>query len=239
LTDYDKTVELIECFQNGDKDAGEELLKENTGLVWSIAKRFFGRGVDMEDLYQLGCVGFIKAATSFDTNFGTRFSTYAVPKISGEIRRFLRDDGPVKVSRTIKEKYILLRNAQNALSSQLLRDPTVNELSDKTGFTIEEIALVMSAMQGTQSLQRETGDEGFTLESVLGQTGIEEEILERISVREAVSSLEEREKAVINLRYYHSLTQEKTAKVLGVSQVQVSRIERKAVNSLRELLKVK
>ena len=209
------------------------------GLVWSIAKRFLGRGVDADDLYQLGCVGFIKAVTSFDTQYGTRFSTYAVPKISGEIRRFLRDDGPVKISRTIKEKYVVLKTAQCELASKLQREPTVSELSSKTGFTNEETAMILSAMQQTQSLQQETGEEGFTLESIIGNDGMEEDIVDRICVREAVNSLEEKEKTVINLRYYHSLTQEKAAKVLGVSQVQISRIERKAVNALRELLKVK
>ena len=164
------TEELIVKSQQGDKAAGEMLIKENSGLIWSVAKRFVGRGTDMDDLYQLGCLGFIKAIEGFDTNYGTQFSTYAVPKITGEIRRYLRDDGAIKVSRTIKERAATIKSARTKLIHTLGREPTVTEISDKTGFTAEEIAIAESATATTESIYRESGDEGFTLESVVHET---------------------------------------------------------------------
>lgn len=236
MISYSEAEQLIIAAQQGDNEACEKLLRENSGLIWSITRRYMGRGVDTDDLYQLGCVGFLKAVRSFDTEYGTRFSTYAVPKIAGEIRRFLRDDGPVKVSRTIKERAASIRAADAHLSGTLGREPTLSELSEKTGYSAEEIAVAETATAATESLQKETGEDGFTLESVLGECGMEDEIVERLTIRNAVLSLDEKERLVINLRYYHGLTQEKAAKVLGVSQVQISRLERRAVKILRELL---
>ena len=158
---------LIKRAQQGDRDAAGQLVEENSGLIWSVARRFFGRGVDPDDLYQLGCVGFLKAVQGFDESFGTQFSTYAVPKISGEIRRFLRDDGAVKVSRGIKERAALVKNARLSLSQQLGREPTVSEVAEETGLTIEDIASCETATSAAESLQGERGEDGFTREQAL------------------------------------------------------------------------
>ena len=182
-----ETITLITQAQQGDRTATERLVTENTGLIWSIARRYFGRGVEPDDLFQLGCVGFLKAVEGFDTAYGTQFSTYAVPKIAGEIRRFLRDDGAVKVSRSIKERAAAIKKTR----------------------------------------------EGFSLEDVLCTDGMEEKLLEKLALREALRHLGEKERLVIQLRYYHSLTQQRVAELIGVSQVQVSRIEKKALERLR------
>ena len=231
-----RTEELIAQAQNGDRGAGEQLILENSGLIWSVARRFLGRGTEADDLYQLGCLGFLKAVDGFDLNFGTQFSTYAVPKITGEIRRFLRDDGAVKVSRSIKEQAATIKAIRNTLSSALGREPTILEISHQTGFTPEEIALAENATACTESIHRQTGEDGFTLENILTDTESEERMVEKIALRQAVDRLSEREGMVIKLRYFHGLTQDRTAKVLQVSQVQVSRIEKKAIEHLRDLL---
>lgn len=230
-------TELILRSQQGDQQASEQLVMENAGLIWSVAKRFLGRGTEADDLYQLGCLGFLKAVEGFDLNYGTQFSTYAVPKISGEIRRFLRDDGAVKVSRTVKEQSASIKIARAALTTDLGREPSLTELSEKTGLTPEEIAFAEAATAATESIQRKFGEEGFALEQILTDTESEEIMVERISLRQAIARLPEKEKTVIQLRYFHSLTQERVAKVLGVSQVQVSRIEKRAIQSLRTLLR--
>ena len=232
-----KTEELIAKFQVGDRDAGEQLIIENSGLIWSVARRFLGRGAESDDLYQLGSVGFLKAAEGFDLNYGTQFSTYAVPKIAGEIRRFLRDDGAVKVSRGIKERAATIKSARNQLIHQLEREPTVQEVSNYTGISVEDIALAETATACVESIQQESGDEGFTLESILSDTDTEEELLEKFSLRQAISNLPERDAMVIHLRYFHGLTQQKVSQILNVSQVQISRIEKKALSRLKELLK--
>ena len=227
---------LLEAAQKGDNDACERLLVENSGLIWSVAKRYYGRGVESEDLYQLGCLGFLKAVRGFDLNYGTQFSTYAVPKIAGEIRRFLRDDGVVKVSRTVKERSTAIRLAKERLSVQLGREPTLSELSTATGLEPEEIAAAETATLTVASIHSESGEEGFTLEAVLGEGGMEDEVVERLALRSAIDALPERERQVIFLRFYKNLPQDRAAKVLGVSQVQVSRIERRAVEHLRQAL---
>ena len=226
--------ELIRRAQNGDKEASERLVTENAGLIWSVAKRFLGRGTEAEDLYQLGCLGFLKAVEGFDLEFGTQFSTYAVPKISGEIRRFLRDDGAIKVSRSLKERSAAVRSARALLGSALGREPSLKELSDHLGLAPEDIAQAEAATREVESIHRECGEEGFTLESILTDTESEERMLEKIALRQAIAELPEREKCVISLRYFHGLTQDRVAKVLDVSQVQVSRIEKKAIGILRD-----
>ena len=231
-----RTEELIARSQAGDESAGEALVTENSGLIWSVARRFIGRGVEADDLYQLGCLGFLKAVEGFDLAFGTQFSTYAVPKIAGEIRRFLRDDGAVKVSRSIKEQAATIKSVRNTLTQALGREPTIQEISHQTGFTPEEIALAENATACTESINRQTGEDGFSLENILTDTESEEKLVERISLRQAVDKLPERENMVIKLRYFHGLTQDRAAKVLQVSQVQVSRIEKKALQRLRELM---
>lgn len=232
-----RTEELIHLAQQGDREASEQLVTENSGLIWSVARRFIGRGVETEDLYQLGCLGFLKAVEGFDLSYGTQFSTYAVPKISGEIRRFLRDDGTLKVSRSLKEQAASIKSVRNKLTALLGREPTIQELSDQTGFSAEEIAIAETATAATESIQQETGEDGFCLESILTDTESEERMVERIALRQAVEKLPERERLVIQLRYYHSLTQQRVAKVMNVSQVQVSRIEKKALEKIREFMR--
>ena len=227
---------LLEAARKGDNDACERMMEENAGLIWSVVKRYYGRGTDPEDLYQLGCLGFLKAVRGFDPAYGCQFSTYAVPKIAGEIRRYLRDDGAVKVSRGVKERAAAIRQARVRLSQRLGREPTLSELSAETGLEPEDIAAAEEASLPVASLQMKAGEDGFTLESMLGTEGMEEGVVERLALRGAVEALPERERQVIFLRYYKNLTQEKTAKVLGVSQVQISRIERKAMGRLRQAL---
>ena len=228
--------DLIISAQAGDQQATEKLVAENSGLIWSVAKRFMGRGAEPDDLYQLGCLGFLKAVEGFDTQYGTQFSTYAVPKIAGEIRRFLRDDGAVKVSRGLKEQALAIRSARNRLTGALGREPTIQEISRQTGLTPEEIALAEAATAATESIQKETGDEGFSLENILTDTESEERMVEKIALRQAIEGLPERERLVVRLRYFHGLTQQRVAKVMSVSQVQVSRIEKKALAMLRSLM---
>lgn len=231
-----RTEELIKRAQSGDREAMETLVEENSGLIWAVTRRFLSRGTEADDLYQLGCLGFLKAVEGFDLTYGTQFSTYAVPKISGEIRRFLRDDGAVKVSRSLKEQASTIRTVRNQLTTALGREPTIAEISRQTGFSPEEIALAETATAATESIQRETGEEGFSLENVLTDTETEEKMVEKIALRQAIDALAEREAMVIKLRYFHGLTQQRVAKVLNVSQVQVSRIEKKAILQLRELM---
>lgn len=227
---------LLRRAQEGDREAAERLVTENSGLIWSVARRFFGRGTDPEDLYQLGCVGFLKAIEGFDESFGTRFSTYAVPKISGEIRRFLRDDGAVKVSRGVKEQAAKIRKARLLLEQRYGREPRLSELAEETGLSAEDIAFAETATGPADSIHRESGEDGFTLELVLGDYGAEERMVEQVALRAAVEQLPEKEKQVIALRYFHGLTQQSCARVLGVSQVQISRLERRAVDMLRKKL---
>lgn len=227
---------LLEAARSGDSQACEQVLLENNGLIWSVVRRYYGRGVEPDDLYQLGCMGFLKAVQGFDPAFGTQFSTYAVPKIAGEIRRFLRDDGPVKVSRGLKERGTSIRGARSRLANQLGREPTLSELAEDTGLSPEEIAAAETATEPVVSLQMETGDNGLTLEGVLSSGNEEENVVERLALRAAIGKLPEREQQVLLLRYYRGMTQMDTARVLGVSQVQVSRLERRGLEKLRQEL---
>ena len=226
-------LELLRAAQEGDREACEQAVLENNGLIWSVVRRYYGRGVDPEDLYQLGCLGFLKAIQGFDFDYGTCFSTYAVPKIAGEIRRFLRDDGTIKVGRGLREQAQTLYTVRQRMRQQLGREPALSELSEATGWTVEEIAQVDLATDTPESLQRETAD-GLTLEGTLGTEAPEEGLVERIALREAIDQLPEKERMTILLRYFKGLTQDQTARILGVSQVQVSRLERRGLKRLRE-----
>ena len=211
-----ETATLLQAAQAGDQGACSRLVEENQGLIWSVVKRYARKGQDSEDLYQLGCLGFLKAVHGFDLAFGTQFSTYAVPKIAGEIRRFLRDDGPVKVSRGQKEQALAIHRARNQLTAQLGREPTLSELAQATGLTPEDIASADLATAAVASP--------------------EEDLVERVALRTAIDRLPQQQRMLILLRYYKGLTQDKTAKILGVSQVQVSRLEKKAIQFLRQEL---
>lgn len=220
----------------GDREAAGRLIEENSGLIWSVARRFFGRGTDAEDLFQLGCVGFLKAIDGFDPEFGTKFSTYAVPKISGEIRRFLRDDGAVKVSRSVKEQAAQIRALRQNMEQRMGREPSISELSAELGISPEDIAFAETATGPAESLQRQSGEDGFTLELVLGDYSAEEKMVEHVALRSAIEKLPQRERQVVALRYYHGMTQQNCARVMKVSQVQISRLERRAVDLLRQYL---
>ena len=227
------STELLRAAQEGDRDACEQAVVENNGLIWSIVRRYYGRGVDPDDLYQLGCLGFLKAVKGFDFSYGTCFSTYAVPKIAGEIRRFLRDDGAIKVSRSIREQAQILYAARERLRQELGREPVLSELSQATGLAAEEIAQIEQATDTPESLQLETSD-GLTLEGILGTDAPEDRMVEQIALREAIDHLPEKERLAILLRYFKGLTQAQTAKIMKVSQVQVSRLERRGLSKLRE-----
>lgn len=227
------STELLRAAQEGDRDACEQAVVENNGLIWSIVRRYYGRGVDPDDLYQLGCLGFLKAVKGFDFSYGTCFSTYAVPKIAGEIRRFLRDDGAIKVSRSIREQAQILYAARERLRQELGREPVLSELSQATGLAAEEIAQIEQATDTPESLQLETSD-GLTLEGMLGTDAPEDRMVEQIALREAIDHLPEKERLTILLRYFKGLTQAQTAKIMKVSQVQVSRLERRGLSKLRE-----
>ena len=226
---------LLERAQEGDDEACQQVLTENSGLIWSIVKRYYGCGVETDDLYQLGCIGFIKAVKGFDLNYGTQFSTYAVPKISGEIRRFLRDDGAIKVGRTIREKGQTLWSARERLRHQLGREARLSELSEATGISVEEIASIDLATIAPESLQQETA-EGLTLESILRAEDGEETMLRTLALRQAVEALPEKERTIIALRYFRAYTQQECAAVVHISQVQVSRLEKRALKQLRTLV---
>jgi len=227
------TLDLIRAAQEGDDCACGRMVEENSGLIWSVVRRYYGRGVEPDDLYQLGCLGFLKAVRGFDFSYGTCFSTYAVPKIAGEIRRFLRDDGSIKVARGIREQAQMLYSIRERIRSELGREPALSELAEASGLTVEEIAQADLATGEMESLQQENSD-GLTLEGMLGTDSPEDGLVERLALRESIDRLPEKERMTILLRYFKGLTQEQTARILRVSQVQVSRLERKGLQRLRE-----
>ena len=233
---YEKQLCLLQKAQQGDEQAKEQLVRDNQALVWSIVKRYTGRGTEAEDLFQLGSIGLLKAIQGFDCAYGTKFSTYAVPKIAGEMRRFLRDDGTIKISRTIKELGYRISAARQSLHQTLQRSPTISELAEYLDITPEEIASCETALLPTDSLQREISDDGTTLEQLLGDQCMEETVLESLSLQEAMRQLDARAQQVLLLRYFRGQTQQTCARQLGISQVQVSRLERKAIVKLRQIL---
>lgn len=224
---------LLRRASDGDRTAESALVEENSGLIHTIARRYYGRGLEPEDLYQLACVGFIKAVRGFDPALGNEFSTYAVPKIAGEIRRFLRDDGAVKVSRAVKERAMRVRRIQSELESRLGRSPGVSELAAAAGLTPEEVATCEQAEVSVDSLERELSG-GGRLGDLIGDEGMEERTCLYLSLEEALETLPERERQVIALRYARDMTQQQVSRIIGVSQVQVSRIEKHAIAMLRQ-----
>ena len=232
----ERMTALLRRASDGDRTAESALVEENSGLIHTIARRYYGRGLEPEDLYQLACVGFIKAVRGFDPALGNEFSTYAVPKIAGEIRRFLRDDGAVKVSRAVKERAMRVRRIQSELESRLGRSPGVSELAAAAGLTPEEVAACEQAEISVDSLERELSG-GGRLGDLIGDEGMEERTCLYLSLEEALETLPERERQVIALRYARDMTQQQVSRIIGVSQVQVSRIEKRAIEKLREMLR--
>lgn len=227
---------LLEQAASGDRDAEAQLIEDNSGLIWSIVRRYYGRGTEPDDLYQLACVGFIKAVRGFDVSLGNEFSTYAVPKIAGEIRRFLRDDGAVKVSRAVKERAVRVRRLQSDWESRNGRSPTVSELAQAAGLTVEEVAACEQVDVSVDSLERELSG-GGRVGDLVGDEGMEERTCLHLSLHEALQDLPERDRQVLSLRYSRDLTQQQVSRIVGVSQVQVSRIEKRAIEKLREMLR--
>lgn len=223
--------------QIGDQTAMEALLQENTPLVWSVAKRFYGRGCEPEDLFQLGAIGLLKAIRAFDLQRPVELSTYAVPMIMGEIRRFLRDDGPVKVSRTLRERAAMLRQLQTRLENDTGQSPRLSDLCRESGLQPEEVLEALNAPRDTDSLDAALPGQERTLGEMLPAGG-EGRVVESLALQEAISRLEPQLRQVILLRYMRDLTQQKIAVLLGITQVQVSRLEKKArlqlQNALRE-----
>lgn len=234
----ENNIELIKEAQNGNKDAEELLVKNNVGLVKSITKRFLGRGYDEEDLFQIGSIGLIKAIKRFDDKFGVKFSTYAVPMIIGEIKRFLRDDNIIKVSRSTKEKSLKAKFAVEELEYKLGREPTINELADYIGMDVEALVMVLNSDNTPLSLDgaynQEKDDE--VLMDKISDNYNESDLLNSLALKEAINKLEPREKQIIILRYFKDMTQSQISEILGISQVQVSRIEKKVLDKIRNEL---
>ena len=233
-------LEVLRAAQEGDRDACEQAVLENNGLIWSVVRRYYGRGVEPDDLYQLACVGFIKAVRGFDVSRGNEFSTYAVPMIAGEIKRFLRDDGIIKVSRSIKEQNQRLRAAREALCTALGREPTLEELAAQIGVSCEEAAASMAADSPVESLSApaSAGEEtGLLLQDRLaGETAENEVLLDRMLLGDLLKMLNGRQREIIVRHYFYDQTQTQIAAQLGISQVQVSRIERKILGQMRAKL---
>lgn len=239
---YDNDMKIIERAQNGNKDDMTKLIENNNGLIWSIVRRFNGRGYDIEDLYQIGSIGFIKAIQRFDTSFEVRLSTYAVPYILGEIKRYIRDDGPIKVSRSIKELNVKIKELQKEYFNKYGRDITLEEISKELRISKEEITMALDSTRPVDSIEdaKYTDSKSDKTISILEQisTGRDEqtEITNKITIKNLISELEDEEKEIIMLRYYKQKTQMQVSKILGISQVQVSRIERKILEKMRKKL---
>ena len=236
--------ELIARSQSGERDATECLVEENSGLIWSVAKRFLGRGAELDDLYQLGCLGFLKAIEGFDEGFGTRFSTYAVPKISGEIRRFLRDDGLIKVSRTLKEQAYRIQQARQELELNLGCTPTLAELARHVGLSASEVSAALASCEAAVSFDSPIASSGragkeLTIQDALPDSRSDvENRVDQIALQEALTRLPETEAALIRLRYFKNHTQSQVGQILGMSQVQVSRKEKAILEFIRNKLNV-
>ncbi|MBQ0125123.1 MAG: sigma-70 family RNA polymerase sigma factor [Clostridiales bacterium] len=228
---------LIEKIKSGDASALDVLINSNMGLVKNISRRFIGRGTDYEDIVQIGTMGMIKAAKSFDTSYGTAFSTYAVPLIIGEIRRFLRDDGIIKVSRDIKKRAIAVLRAKDDFVKTHSREPKMSELCELLGFTSDEITEALDATSPICSLQDKIGDDGMTVESVTPSKDNEiDKATDVIALGEAIRTLDEQSRKIIALRFYKELSQQQTAKILGITQVKVSREEKRIFEKLKGYL---
>lgn len=234
------TMVLIERSHHGDKKAREQLVEENMGLIWSIVKRFTGRGTDMEDLFQIGAMGLIKAIDKFDTSFEVKFSTYAVPMIAGEIKRFLRDDGIVKVSRTLKENCWKIHRETEGFRQQQGREPTMEEVSKLTGLMPEEIAMALESSAEVESIYKtipqQDGSEICLLDRMESQGEGMQELLNKMVLEQLLEELSDEDRRLIVMRYLQEKTQSEVAKVMGVSQVQVSRLEKRILRQLRERL---
>ena len=235
----EEDIQKIEKAQSGDKNALEELIEENKGLIWSIVKRFYGRGHEPEDLYQIGCLGFIKSIKRFNTDFEVKLSTYAVPYMIGEIKRYIRDDGPVKVSRSIKDLGIKIRELQREKMNKQGKEPKIQEIAKELKVNLDDVILAMEAtnsvesIEGTKHINNKDGKSISLLDTLSSEKNEEETITNKLAIGQLLKELKDREKEIILLRYYKEKTQAQVAKILGISQVQVSRLERKILENMK------
>ena len=238
---FENSVEAIKKAQSGDKYEMERMIRDNNGLIWSIVKRFNGRGYDLEDLYQIGCMGFIKSIKRFDTNYDVKLSTYAVPYMIGEIKRYIRDDGPIKVSRSIKELQVRIKQLQEEYKNKNEEDITIEELSKKLKISKEDIAIALEASRPVESIDNtyksEKGEKSISLiEKISTEDNYEDIITNKIALKDAISKLEPKDRKIIMLRFFKEKTQSEVAKILGASQVQVSRAEKKILQKMKNIL---
>ena len=236
----ENNIELIKSAQAGDENSMERLIAQNMGLVKNIARRFIGRGAEYEDLIQIGTIGMLKAARSFDVSYGTVFSTYAVPLIIGEIRRFLRDDGIIKVSRELRRRGTVIMHEKELFISEHHREPKISELAERCSLTPEDVAYALDAVCPVFSLQETVGngdEDGSTLENFISSDENEiDRTTDRLALMEAVATLDDIERRIVNLRFFKELSQQQTAKILGLTQVKISREEKKIFDKLRRQL---
>ncbi|MCL2839096.1 MAG: SigB/SigF/SigG family RNA polymerase sigma factor [Oscillospiraceae bacterium] len=230
------TEELLARVKTGDKTAESTIIEQNMGLVWSVVKRFYNRGHEPDDLFQVGCIGMLKAVQKFDFSFDVKFSTYAVPVIMGEIKRFIRDDGIIKVSRSLKETAYRASVVKETLQKQLLREPTIAEIAEKLGISAEELATAMDAAIAPESIYAESETRKSQVEKLEAPEDYEGEVIDKLIIRDALSSFAPRERQIIILRYFKQKTQSQIAQMLGISQVQVSRIEKAALLQMRKII---
>ncbi len=236
---YENDMESIKKAQQGDKCELEKLIKHNNGLIWSIVRRFNGRGYELDDLYQIGCIGFIKSIKRFDTNFEVKLSTYAVPYMIGEIKRFIRDDGPIKVSRSIRELGIKIKELQKSYLIRKGREIKIEEIQEELKVTKEDISLALEVSKGVESIESATyinnkdGNQINLIDKISTDKNEEEIITNKIAIKELIKGLKQNEQQVIMLRFFKDKTQAQVAKILGVSQVQVSRIERRVLEQMK------
>ncbi|MGI6703495.1 MAG: RNA polymerase sporulation sigma factor SigF [Clostridia bacterium] len=238
LFSHDITLMLIKKAQQGDKEAQSLLLKNNIGLIKSIVKRFLNRGYEYEDLFQLGSIGLLKAIKNFDPGYNVRFSTYAVPMIAGEIKRFIRDDGIVKVSRSLKELNGKIRQAKDRLTKENGKEPTLNEISEELGVPSEDVVMAIDATAAPEylydTIHQDDGSPIFLIDKVVAEEDKSGEMLDRLTLKEMIRKLKPRERQIIMMRYFQDRTQTQIAQKLGISQVQVSRIEKRVLDKMRQ-----
>lgn len=236
----DKTLELIKLAKEGNQDAKERVVTENLGLVWAVARRFLGRGHELEDLYQIGCIGLMKCIDKFDLSFDVKFSTYAVPMISGEIKRFLRDDGMIKVSRTLKETAYKVKRAREEIVNRTGIEPKLEEISDALEIDMEEIVASLDASVEVESIHKtiyqNDGNAIYLIDKIADVEDENETLLDHLVVEELMEHLEDMEEKIIKLRYFENKTQTEIAKEIGISQVQVSRMEKRILLKMRQRL---
>lgn len=238
---YDDNIELIQLARNGDKNALDKLIEMNLPLVSAISKKFLNRGYEYEDIFQIGSMGLVKAVNNFDNKYNVKFSTYAVPMIMGEIKRFIRDDGIIKVSRSVKNTARKLHYDKEILAKKLQREPTIEELSSFSGVSAEDIVFASESANGLQylydTIHQDDGAPVLLIDKLSENYEEDSEIVDKIALKEALKNLDVKSRQIIMLRYFKDKTQVQVAKMLGISQVQVSRIEKKVLKLMREGLK--